>query len=287
MTDAEKLTSAFAALLRESPFRIALERQDELFQVMDGVAWTFDTAPGHANFTARVGEKSIEAAHSALLSLWAVAASVRVLMVLMNTAADLELDEVTISPGGAGSEVVEFKHAAIALIRDPLASWPRELPAPDPDAEANSENGLLNNLFLGAASFVILHECAHIALKHRHDSNTRRDDELAADDWAVRWILDRAQDHLEREFRILAICIGFIWIGLIDEVRGTSLTHPPAARRLEKSFEKFDDAPDYSVAFEVSSYALKAFFDPSTALPRPAHGRAAFIDQLIAYTRLT
>ena len=123
---------------------------------------------------------------------------------------------------------------------------------------------------------------------HRIEAPPRfKHDELAADDWAVRWILDRALDHREREFRILAICIGFLWIGLIDEVRGTGSTHPPAARRLEKSFEKFDDAPDDSVAFEVTAYALKAFFDPSTALPRPAHGREAFIDQLIAYTRLT
>lgn len=131
----------------------------------------------------------------------------------------------------------------------------------------------------------ILHECAHIALKHRHDSITRLDDELAADDWAVRWILDRAEKQLHREFRILSICIGFLWIGLIDEVRGSSPTHPSAARRLEKSFEQFDDGPEESVAFEIGSYALKAFFDPSTATPRPADGREAFVEQLIAYIR--
>lgn len=292
MTDAEKLTSAFAALLGESPFRIALERQDELLRAMNGVAWTFDTTPGKANFTARPGEKSIEATHSALLSLWAVAASVRALMVLMSTAADIGLDEVIISPGGVGSEVIEFKHAASALIRDPLASWPEELPEPVPTAKANSEDSLVNNLFLGAAGFVILHECAHIILEHGYDSLNRREDEFAADNWAVHWILDCVQDPQQREFRIIAICVGLLWIGLIDEVRGNSSTHPSAAHRFEKSFAQFDDAAVNfddgtvnSVAFELASYALKAFFNPSTPLPRPEHAREALIDQLIAYIR--
>jgi len=95
-------------------------------------------------------------------------------------------------------------------------------------------------------------------------------------------LLNQVPDEKHREFRMLAICVAFIWIGLIDEIRRAGSTRPPAAQRLSDGFTQFGEPPENSVALEISSYVLKAFFDPTTSLPQPV---GAFIDRLIGYSR--
>lgn len=285
MTDAERLTRNFVPSIQESPFRIAPERVHALIAQMGGTVWSLDIDEGPANFTAFPDTKEIKGTYAALLSLWAVAASVRILLVLMQTAANAGLEQVVIEPGGPGSAVIELKNAALALIRDPNSAWTGAPSKPDPTADPSSESGLINNLFLAAASFVVLHECAHLALGHLVYTNFLHEQEREADRWAVSWILDQVPDEMHRQFRTLAICTAFIWIGLIDEVRRAGWTHPSAAQRFGDAFNQFGSIPEDSIALEISSYALKAFFDPTTALPQPEHALDAFIEQLMKYSR--
>jgi len=285
MTDAERLTRGFVTLLRESPFRIAPERADELLAQMGGEAWVLEIVDGPANFKALPTSKEIEGTYAALLSLWAVAAALRVLQTLMQTATEMNLSKVVIVPDGPGSIAIELKNAALALIRNKTFSWD-DLPVePDFFADPSSQAGLTNNLFLAAASVIVLHECGHLVLGHFETTALMHQQEGEADGWAVSWILDRVPADDQREFRTLAICVAFIWIGLIDSVRQATSTHPPAAQRFADAFIKFGDVSTESPALELSYYALKAFFDPATDLPQAENARDGLIDRLIDYGR--
>lgn len=285
MTDAERLMRGFVPPLRESPFRIAPERLHELLAQMGGETWVLEIVNGPANFEAFPTTKEIEGTYAALLSLWAVASSVRVLSVLTQTAAEINLSQVVIIPGGPGSAAIELKNAASALIRNEEFSWDDAPAEPHPAADPSSPDGLTNNLFLAAASFVVLHECGHLVLGHQAYTALMHQQEREADAWAVSWILDKVPSDAHREFRTLAICVAFIWIGLIDEVRQATSTHPPAAQRFADAFNNFGNVPPESLALEISYYALKAFFDPTTDLPQADSAKDGFIDRLIDYTR--
>ncbi|MGV1767546.1 MULTISPECIES: phage exclusion protein Lit family protein [Rhizobium/Agrobacterium group] len=285
MTDAERLTRGFVPSLRESPFRIAPERLHELLAQMGGETWVLEIVDGPANFEAFPTTKEIEGTYAALLSLWAVAASVRVLSVLTQTAAEMNHSQIVIIPGGPGSAAIELKNAASALIRNEEFSWDDAPAEPHSAADPSSPDGLTNNLFLAAASFVVLHECGHLVLGHQAYTALMHQQEREADAWAVSWILDKVPSDAHREFRTLAICVAFIWIGLIDEVRRATSTHPRAAQRLADAFINFGSIPMESPALEISYYALKAFFDPTTNLSQADSAKDGFIDRLIDYTR--
>lgn len=285
MSDAERLMQSFVGSLAESPFRIAPERVAELAAEMGGDPWPLDIGSGQANFIAYPSEKEIGGTYAAMLSLWAVAAAVVSMLNLTRTAVANGVSTIVIEPHGPGSEVIEFKHAAIALIRNPAASWSEVLPDPALSAPLSTADGLVTNLFLAAASVVVLHECGHIVLKHIPGSPQARQQEFEADAWAVDWILAKVVDAKEREFRTLAICVAFIWIGLIDDVRRATTTHPHAAHRLGQAFDRFSGLTDESEALEIGSYVLKAFFDPTTDLPQADNAREGFVDRLIDYSR--
>ncbi len=149
MTDAERLMRGFIPSLRESPFRIAPERVHDLLAKMGGETWILEIVDGPANFEAFPTTKEIEGTYAALLSLWAVAASVHVLSVLTRTAAEMNLSQILISPSDPGSAAIELKNAALALIRN------EELLGPSSCRARCSGRSLVprpNNLFFAAAS---------------------------------------------------------------------------------------------------------------------------------------
>lgn len=285
MTDAKSLTHGFVEALRQSPFRIAPERAQTLMQQSERSVWTFDFSEGSVNFRAFPQCKHVEGTYAALLSLWAVAAAARSLQVLTRAASTGGDEQVAIEPGGPGSDSVELKNAAMALIHNPNSAWPTTLLNPNPEADPSSESGLINNLFLGAASFVILHECGHLVHDHQEYTSLLHEQEYEADGWAVSWMLDGDITVEHREFRVLAIGIAFIWIGLIDKVRQARSTHPTGAQRLGKAFEKFINLSKDSIALELCSYVIKVFFLPTTRHPPADHAEDAFVRCLMDFTR--
>lgn len=98
--------------------RIAPESVHELLAQMGRETWVLEIVDGPANFEALPATRAIKGTYAALLSLWAVAASVRVLSVLTQTAAKVNLSQVVITPGGPGCAANELKNAALALIRN-------------------------------------------------------------------------------------------------------------------------------------------------------------------------
>lgn len=285
MLDAERLMHSFATPLRESPFRIAPERIQELIGKMGGDPWPLNIVGGAANFTAYPAKKEIKGTYAAMLSLWAVSASVQAMIDLTQTAAASGDPKIIIEQGGPGSEIIEFKLLAEALIRNEASPWVNAPADPNVFADLKSPDGLVTNLFLAAASVIVLHEYAHIALRHQPTTTRLHEQEFEADLWAVAWVLDKVQNEQEREFRTLAVCTALIWVGLIDGVRQANSTHPSAASRLGKAFENFGGLRDQSQALEIGSYVLKAFFDPTTDLHQPESAMDSFRDRLIDYLR--
>ena len=66
MTHAERLMLSFVPSLRESPFRIAPERADELLAQMGVETWVLEIVDGPANFEAFPAIKEIEGTYAAL-----------------------------------------------------------------------------------------------------------------------------------------------------------------------------------------------------------------------------
>ncbi|MXP44863.1 phage exclusion protein Lit family protein [Allopontixanthobacter sediminis] len=284
-SDSERLTTGFFSQIRESPFRIAPERAIELVDEMGGETWPLDFASGSANFEALPNSKTIEGTYAALLSLWAVAASVWAIFSTARMAREAGYEQLDLMTLPAGRMAMELKRAALEIIRNPDAPWDEALPDPDPGASRSSFDGLINNLFLAAVSFVVLHEIGHLVMGHQAYSGRSHDQEREADEWAIAWILKSPPSDKHRDFRAAAICVAFVWIGLIDEVRRSKVTHPPANQRLGEAFNYFEKLGDDSLAFEISSYALKAYFDPVSENPADENPLDGFISSLMAYSR--
>jgi hypothetical protein len=287
-SDAERLTNKYVNDVARGPFAIAPERADELLsQIFHGCPWPVDFGNGPANFFANVSEERIEVRFAGLISLWATA---RAALVIGNEAMEATRsgkNSLDTQPGSACSEAYELISAAISLIKNPDTAWPNGLPKPEPLASYGSLGWLVNNLFLGATSWILLHEIAHVHLEH--DEVTTGDllkrDENEADEWASRWVFKKAGSGLEREFRVFAVATGIIWLGLVDKTRRSSGTHPHASERFDRCRNHFGVDP-ISPGLELSAYITKAFFDPHAETPEVEDPEEAFNDALFGYSRL-
>lgn len=286
MTDAERLMRGFIPQISETPFRIALERHDQLRdEVFGGTPWDLHFVPGPSNFLADPKSKDVYVRFAALLSLWAAA---RAALLIGQEAVIAQREGRTVLevlPGNAMGEALELLGEARALLADPAHAWSGRC-LPDANAVPQSEGWYTNNLFLGATGWVLLHEIAHIHLQHE-DTTTdyllrRQEDE--ADCWASNWTLRDVQNARLRDFRIFAIATALCWIGLNDEKNRAQITHPHAAERFAKCYGAFD-ADELAPGLELSTYVVKAFFEPSTALPVVDTPNDALIDVLTAYSR--
>jgi hypothetical protein len=70
------------------------------------------------------------------------------------------------------------------LVRDPAFAWPANAPRPNPNAATGTLEASINNVFLGASGWCVLHEVAHIRLKHQGANSPDRmlQQEFEADD---------------------------------------------------------------------------------------------------------
>ncbi len=287
MDDAERLIRDFCNDLLSTPFLIAPERANELnSEVFGGHPWIMRFEAVRANFHAYPQSKEIKASFAALLSLWATAQAC--MTISAEAAASMRAGKTTLdsSPNSAVANALALIDAAKGLIRDQSFAWPMELPVPDVEAPINTPYGAGNNLFLAGASWIILHEIAHVHLRHEETTSEYviRQQEEEADRWAVSWIFEKLNEEEQRGLRILAVATALTWIGLIDSVRRGSTTHPHASERLGKCHALFGGEPE-DPGYELASYIVKVIFNPSEELPDSETGNDALIDAMIAYTR--
>lgn len=255
--------------LEEAVLAIAPERVDELVSnIFKGKRWRLEARAGAPvagvnPFVAHPPDKIIEVTYGGLAMVWC-----------LSVYAALTLDLVVHVDGQQGGQVdvgslfgrlQPFLDYATQL-RTHDEDWPAGLPAPV-DGRPDEPYAMVERIFYGALSWILLHEIAHVHLQHRDDLLPREKilQEDDADRFATRWVFDRIRSNEEREFRILSVGVAISWL-LLFEPHGGDPNHPPAVTRLMHVASYFD-APRDSLALEVLAHLLKILFFPADPLP--------------------
>lgn len=272
-----KTTSAVMASfmkdLQRAPERIAPERQKDLMQnVYLGNPLSIRACEGEAMFYAMPGDgKEIAVSTAGLASLWCLAHVAMHLMDIASQAQRQEHDEdqVDITAEYSNRHLDEYINYARSLFHSDKP-WPDNLPTPDASAGAESLEGRVNNMFYGAAAWILLHEVAHLHLRHQKQSprNIRVRDEHEADAFATKWILEEAGNGLFLEFRILMASVALSWAMLDATVKSTGSDHPAAIIRFNEVTALYRIETGRSAALENSAYLFKVVFDPDQPLPK-------------------
>lgn len=264
---AVNLMRGYGRDLGTATFRVAPERAAELNnRIFAGQPWELEfngcTDPKSNTFRALPNAKKIQANYAALASLWAAAKAAwlvasAAMEAIRNGATELDAD-----PGSPVHESRLLIEQARRLIRNAAADWPTSMAPPRPSTAFGTEDWYVNNVFLAAAGWILLHEIAHIHEGHQGtvSSDVSFQQEHEADLWAGRWVLDQvAADDRQGYFRIFAISVALNWLVLIDGERQGSTTHPHAWQRLAKlgGVLPYDDL---NPGYEMASYVLKVLF---------------------------
>jgi hypothetical protein len=268
-------------LARKVPFAIAPERADELkMQVMDK-DWSLNPSDTEANFWVVVPDKAIYLPYAGLASLWCLC---RVAFTVMDITSRMNRSAETNGAGQVdlGQQWADYRlDEYIAYARGLVAAdedWPQGLTVPDAAAASKSWEGRLNNMFLGALSWIMLHEIGHAHYLHTKyaGADHRVKQEHQADAFATSWILEKAGNGINREFRVLMIITALAWVFLHEQVKKGGTDHPPTILRLREAVAGFD-LGERSSAAENGTYLLKAIFDPANEnMPTKMTPREAF-----------
>jgi hypothetical protein len=279
MTDAERLMVPFIPTVSRAVFSIAPERAEELNdEIFKQAPWDLDFKTDGDLFVAHPSQQLIEVRFSALLSLWAAANAALLFADAMMKAVREGKDTVVASPGTRLYEAMSLLAASKELIRNPRATWPKNLSLPDARAPAGTHAWYVNQLFLAATAWVLMHEVAHVHLKHEPvtTADILIQQEREADNWATKWLLEHAPPDLRRDFRAVACATGLAWVGLSDKIQGGhEPTHPHASQRLTASSVHFP-TEEVSPALEMATHIVKAFFNPHAPVAESEHAAEAF-----------
>jgi hypothetical protein len=269
----KEVVRGFFKHLQRIPFSIAPELAEKLYaDVFGGVAPELRESETEANFYAVPADRAIYITSAGLASLWLlsyVAFSVADIAGRAQREKTSSRESLDISTAAATLNVGEHLAYARRLFKSDRP-WPSQLRRPDPTASLDSMDGRVNNLFLAAMSWILLHEIGHVV---NNDSrfvppSLSHQQEYRADGFATKWILQDSGAGQEREFRVLAVCVALSWVMLDEQAKGRgSTTHPPAIRRFDEAIQHFA-LGKRSVGLENAGYILKAIFDPVTPAPK-------------------
>lgn len=268
--DTQTLMEPLFAFANRTPFNIAPERGKALAEEVFGTkGWELTATKGKANFYALPEEAKVGATYAGLASLWCLSF---VAFHLADIASRQQRDgDRTVQCFDIGEECTllqldEYLCYARSLFRGDR-EWPKSLRQPDVNAAFDSDAGRVNNVFYGALAWVLLHEIGHVYLDHEESIpvEQRLRQEFAADGFATRWVLCDAGQEMQREFRVLMVCVGLAWLFLNEETIGKGRQHPAAILRFQEAAALFE-LDDTSVALENATYIFKAIFDPETEL---------------------
>jgi hypothetical protein len=274
--------------IMKSPLNIAPERGDELAKEIFGeLQWELvatKAPPSRADpFSSDPPNKRITVTYSGLAMVWCIACYS---VFLCDVVSDLH------QSSGQAAEVENIGQA-VARIRPILdyairlrtkdADWPDSISIPDVTRE-DDPWGSIQNVFLGAVAFILLHEIAHVSLQHKAivPAPMRISQEDQADAFAAKWLFERVVDERQREFRILVVGVALAWLLLFEPIGGDPL-HPLAHQRL-RSVSSYFGADQNSAALEVVADILKSLFLPAVRPPSFENAQASF-DWLIAQLR--
>ncbi|WP_084175073.1 phage exclusion protein Lit family protein [Afifella pfennigii] len=273
MPSTKQVTDPFFRYAARTPFNIAPERGEELAEAIFGSGkWDLRPSKTAANFYAVPADKAIYLSYAGLASLWCIAYAAFHVADISSRAQRAPRQageaEINIADECAARKVPEHIAYANALYRADQ-DWPDDLPPPPISPEFDTPEGRVNNVFFGALSWIILHEVAHI---HHGDVKFLPQDllvkqEYRADDFATRWILDRAGNGLQREFRVLMIVVALTWLFLFEQTVGAGNDHPATILRFREAADLFQTGTR-SVGIENAGYVLKALLDPATPAPQ-------------------
>jgi hypothetical protein len=173
---------ATAGLFRMSagvPARIAPERENELIgEVLKYQKWALDLAEGNAQFYAIVPDKKVCLTSSGLAVLWNIA-FVAFSIADASTRARQRAQENQKS-GISNSAIFDLTNfwkdeglgdriAYAKKLYHVDSPWPSSIPLPPIDSNATDFDKKVTELFLGALSWLMLHEIGHIHLDHERD----------------------------------------------------------------------------------------------------------------------
>lgn len=269
--DTRTLMKPLFKYANRTPFNIAPERGKTLAdKIFSTARWRLEAMGGKANFHAYPQEATVSPTYAGLASLWClsfVGFHLTDIASRQQRSADGSAPHFDIGASCALLRLGEYLAYARSLFRGDY-EWPDPLQLPSIDAPPGSDAGKVNNVFFGALAWVILHEIGHVHLKHEMliPASQLVKQEFAADDFATRWILEGAGQGLQREFRVLVICVALAWLFLNEETIGKGTDHPPAIVRFQDAAANFG-LGDRSAALENAAYLFKAIFDPETEPP--------------------
>lgn len=265
--DTAVLMEPYFQLLGSNLSHIAPERADELTNdVFGGALWDLiakkGAPPGRVQpFLANPENRSIAVSYSGLAMVWCMA--VFGVFLLDVVKANRGAVEGPVNIGRAMHKLRGYLVYADKL-RQVDAPWPDDLTCPD----VNSGHEVIqeiNNVFLGAVAWILLHEVGHVHRQHEVESSRSLKDEEEADEFAAKWVFEKVPEGPQREFRILAVGVALAWLLLFAPVGGDA-KHPPAYSRVMHVSSYFEPAVD-SVALEVVAHLFKALFFPTEMPP--------------------
>lgn len=280
-------TSTWAAMeylfecAKDIPLHIAPERSNELIdEIYGNEKWSFHRGSDSALFSAVPLTKSIYLTGAGQASLWCLSYVAYHVMHIASIAQRTNYDGkdkvIDISQYFSTLQLGEY----ISYSRDLFSTdlpWPKNLNIPIESPAKCSIDWRINNIYLGALSWILLHEIAHVHHKDQQfvPAELRKKQEFLADDFATRWILDYSENGLKLEFRILMITIALAWLFLNESELGKSATHPSAILRFREASSRFQTG-ELSVGLENAAYFLKAVLDPRTMPPSHDNPKEAF-----------
>lgn len=286
--------AGFDADVGASPFKIAPERNAELLkEVMGGTAWELEFNASlyreDNTFRARPVSKIVEVNYAALASVWLFA---KAAWLVARDGMAAHRSGVPALATGPGTTVFEARHladAARTIIANSGAHWPSDISPPVPGAVEREEEWYVNNVFLGATGWIVLHEIGHI--HHRHEAGAGTDvlkaQEFEADRFATDWILqDLPVNDPRGHFRVFVTAVALFWVAITDSVRRGSTTHPHAWQRLERLGAALPVDDHLNPGYEMAAYVLKVMFVPEHEMPVADHPEAALFDLLVEAIRL-
>jgi hypothetical protein len=241
-------------LIRQSIFRAAPAKAAEMARRLDerGVYLSFTNDAG-LHFRA-YHDPEIEIGWCGLEALWCAAYAYLALYQTRRTAQIEEGDRFHIGSTelSNGRELFGWSINHLATIT--TSDWPVALPVPA-WPPANGFEGLVLEIFLVAAAWMILHECGHQLLQRpARDGLSSYDIEWEADRYATEWLFDGVNSDQAATKIAMGICVA---VGLLEANRGDflSTTHPNPFNRLKAALA-YRDFPEDDLAYAFALSVL-------------------------------